>query len=113
MSLLAAFLPIVEDWRNVFPQQRTFQRGVRQALGSLVCLGRRRGLSPTRTAPEQSGTNHDGLPSLTMRASKVIWPPKTHQVGPAALLGRKSHLKLLDGSRVILHSPNLQVGVGW
>jgi hypothetical protein len=25
----------------VFPQQRTFQRGVRQGLGSLVCLGRR------------------------------------------------------------------------
>lgn len=41
MSLLAAFLDIVEDWRGVFPQQRTFQRGVRQALGSLVCLGRR------------------------------------------------------------------------
>ena len=41
MSLLAAFLSIVEDWRVVFPQQRTFKRGVRQALGSLVCLGRR------------------------------------------------------------------------
>ena len=41
MSLLAAFMDIVADWRGVFPQQRTFQRGVRQALGSLVCLGRR------------------------------------------------------------------------
>ena len=41
MTLLAAFLDIVGDWRAVFPQQRTFQRGVRQALGSLVCLGRR------------------------------------------------------------------------
>jgi hypothetical protein len=41
MSLLAEWLAIVEDWRRVFPQQRTFQRGVRQALGSLVCLGRR------------------------------------------------------------------------
>ena len=41
MSLLAAFLDIVEDWRGVFPQQRTYRRGVRQALGSLVCLGRR------------------------------------------------------------------------
>jgi hypothetical protein len=41
MSLLAEFLSIVQDWRTVFPQQRTFQRGVRQALGSLVCLGRR------------------------------------------------------------------------
>jgi hypothetical protein len=41
MSLLVEFLAIVQDWRTVFPQQRTFQRGVRQALGSLVCLGRR------------------------------------------------------------------------
>ncbi len=41
MSLLSEFLAIAEDWRCVFPQQRTFQRGVRQALGSLVCLGRR------------------------------------------------------------------------
>jgi hypothetical protein len=41
MTLLAAFLDIVADWRPVFPQQRTWQRAVRQALGSLVCLGRR------------------------------------------------------------------------
>jgi hypothetical protein len=41
MSLLSEFLAIAADWRNVFPQQRTYQRGVRQALGSLVCLGRR------------------------------------------------------------------------
>jgi hypothetical protein len=41
MTLLAAFLDIVAGWRSVFPQSRTFQRAVRQALGSLVCLGRR------------------------------------------------------------------------
>ena len=41
MTLLSAFLAITQDWREVFPQQRTFQRAVRQALGSLVCLGRR------------------------------------------------------------------------
>jgi len=39
--LLTRFLEIVADWRPVFPQQRTFRRAVRQALGSLVCLGRR------------------------------------------------------------------------
>jgi hypothetical protein len=39
--LLTHFLEIVADWRPVFPQQRSFQRAVRQALGSLVCLGRR------------------------------------------------------------------------
>jgi hypothetical protein len=41
MSLLSEFLSIAEDWREVFPQARTFQRAARQALGSLVCLGRR------------------------------------------------------------------------
>jgi hypothetical protein len=41
MTLLAAFLDIVAPWRDVFPQSRTFQRAVRQAVGSLVCVGRR------------------------------------------------------------------------
>ena len=41
MSLLCEFLAITQQWRSVFPQQRTFERAVRQALGSLVCLGRR------------------------------------------------------------------------
>ena len=41
MTLLSAFLSITEPWRDVFPQQRTYQRALRQALGSLVCLGRR------------------------------------------------------------------------
>ena len=40
-TLLSTFLEIVGAWRAVFPQQRTWRRGVRQALGSLVCLGRR------------------------------------------------------------------------
>ena len=41
MTLLSAFLCITADWRHAFPQQRTFHRALRQALGSLVCLGRR------------------------------------------------------------------------
>jgi hypothetical protein len=40
-SLLATWLDIVADWRCSFPQQRTFRRALRQALASLVCLGRR------------------------------------------------------------------------
>ncbi|MGD1100484.1 MAG: transposase [Terriglobia bacterium] len=40
-TLRAAFLAITAHWRSLFPQQRTWQRGVRQALGSLVCRGRR------------------------------------------------------------------------
>ena len=41
MSLLSECLNITQDWREVFPQDRTFQRGLRQGLGSLACLGRR------------------------------------------------------------------------
>jgi hypothetical protein len=39
--LLACFLNLTAAWRAVFPQQRTFQRAVAQALGGLLCLGRR------------------------------------------------------------------------
>jgi hypothetical protein len=40
MILLEAFLAIAAQWRGVFPQRRTWRRAARQALGSLVCLGR-------------------------------------------------------------------------
>jgi len=40
-SLLACFLEIVADWEKLFPQPRTYLRAVRQALGTLICLGRR------------------------------------------------------------------------
>jgi DDE superfamily endonuclease len=39
--LLSAFLQIVLTWKLVFAQDRTFRRAQRQALGLLVCLGRR------------------------------------------------------------------------
>jgi hypothetical protein len=39
-SLLACFLDIVADWERLFSQPRTYLRAVRQALGTLVCLGR-------------------------------------------------------------------------
>lgn len=41
MTLLACFLDILSDWQPVFPQHRTYLRAVRQALGALLCLGRR------------------------------------------------------------------------
>lgn len=41
MTLLACFLDILSDWKTVFPQRRTYLRAVRQALGALLCLGRR------------------------------------------------------------------------
>lgn len=40
-TLLATWLEIVAPWRAVFPQGRTYRRAVRQALGSLCCVGRR------------------------------------------------------------------------
>jgi len=40
-TLLAAFLAITADWLSLFPQKRTWKRGVRQSLGLLVCMGRR------------------------------------------------------------------------
>lgn len=40
-TLLATFLEITASWRAVFPQTRTWRRATRQALGALVCLGRR------------------------------------------------------------------------
>lgn len=39
--LLRTWMEIVADWKEVFAQARTTRRAVRQALGSLVCLGRR------------------------------------------------------------------------
>jgi len=39
--LLAAWLEIVADWKEIFAQTRTLRRALRQALGGLVCLGRR------------------------------------------------------------------------
>jgi hypothetical protein len=39
-TLLAVFLASIAPWREVFAQQRTFDRARRQALGSLLVLGR-------------------------------------------------------------------------
>ena len=41
MTLFAAWSEIVADWAPSFPQPRTFRRATRQALGALVCVGRR------------------------------------------------------------------------
>lgn len=39
--LLEKFLEILNDWQSVFPQVRTSKRAIRQAIGALICLGRR------------------------------------------------------------------------
>jgi hypothetical protein len=41
MTLFAAWAEIVAAWAPSFPQPRTFRRAARQALGALVCVGRR------------------------------------------------------------------------
>ena len=41
MTLLEVFLEIISEWKTVFPQARTTRRAIRQALVSLICLGRR------------------------------------------------------------------------
>jgi hypothetical protein len=72
MSLLAEFLAIVQDWRGVFPQQRTFQRAVRQALGSLVCLGRR---CLTRIIWTYGGQNRSWSAEYFLY-SRCLWEPQ-------------------------------------
>ena len=39
--LLPVFLNILSAWRSLFPQQRSWKRAQRHALGLLACLGRR------------------------------------------------------------------------
>jgi hypothetical protein len=72
MSLLAEFLAIVGHWRDVFPQQRTFHRGVRQALGSLVCLGRR---CLTRIIWTNGGQNYSWSAEYFLH-SRCQWEPQ-------------------------------------
>jgi hypothetical protein len=72
MSLLSEFLDITADWRRVFPQQRTFQRAVRQALGSLVCLGRR---CLTRIIWTNGGQNRSWSAEYFLH-SRCRWEPQ-------------------------------------
>jgi len=72
VSLLSEFLAIVDDWRAVFPQQRTVQRAVRQALGSLVCLGRR---CLTRIIWTNGGQNRSWSAEYFLH-SRCQWEPQ-------------------------------------
>ena len=72
MSLLGEFLILVEDWRSVFPQARTLRRGVRQALGSRVCLGRR---CLTRIIWTNGGQNRSWSAEYFLH-SRCQWEPQ-------------------------------------
>jgi hypothetical protein len=72
MTLLSEFLSIVHGWRDVFPQQRTFHRAVRQSLGSLVCLGRR---CLTRIIWTNGGQNRSWSAEYFLH-SRCQWEPQ-------------------------------------
>ncbi len=73
MTLLAAWLAIVADWSASFPQPRTFHRAVRQALGALVCLGRRCLSRIIWT----NGGQHRSWSSEYFLHSRCHWEPQT------------------------------------
>jgi DDE superfamily endonuclease len=70
-SLLACFLAIVADWEPLFPQSRTYLRAVRQALGTLICLGRR---TLTRIIWATGGQNRDWRAEYFL-FSRCQWNP--------------------------------------
>jgi hypothetical protein len=72
MTLLAAFLEIVRNWRPVFPQERSSLRATRQALGSLVCLGRR---TLTRIIWTNGGQNRSWGAEYLLH-SRCRWQPQ-------------------------------------
>jgi hypothetical protein len=72
MTLLSAFLSIVEGWRPAFPQKRTWGRAVRQALGTLTCLGRR---TLTRVIWAQ-GRQHQNWSAEYLLHSRCQWEPQ-------------------------------------
>jgi hypothetical protein len=72
MTLLAAFMEIVRGWHSVFPQERSSLRAIRQALGSLVCLGRR---TLTRIIWTNGGQNRSWGAEYLLH-SRCRWQPQ-------------------------------------
>ena len=70
-SLLACFLDIVAAWQATFPQSRTYLRAVRQALGTLICLGRR---TLTRIIWTNGGAHKDWRADYFL-FSRAKWDP--------------------------------------
>lgn len=72
MMLLNAFSGIISDWRGVFPQQRTWRRAERQALGLLICLGRR---TLSRVIWTNGGQNRSWSAEYFLH-SRCAWEPQ-------------------------------------
>ncbi len=73
MTLFSVWPEIVADWHASFPQQRTVQRATRQALGALVCVGRRclSRIIWTQGRPQRSWSSEYFL------HSRCRWEPQT------------------------------------
>ena len=72
ITLLENWLDITQGWEEVFPQQRTAERAIRQGLGSLVCLGRR---TVTRIIWAVGGEQRGWTPEYFLH-SRVKWEPQ-------------------------------------
>jgi hypothetical protein len=70
-SLLACFLDIVAGWEPLFPQAHTYLRAARQALGTLICLGRR---TLTRIIWTNGGAHRDWRADYFL-FSRSQWDP--------------------------------------
>jgi len=70
--LLTNFLAIVGQWRSVFPQQRSWKRAAAQALGLLVCLGRR---TLTRVIWTNGGQDRNWSSEYFLY-SRCFWDPQ-------------------------------------
>jgi hypothetical protein len=72
MMLLKNWLNITSGWKEVFPQQRTTVRAIRQGLGALVCLGRR---TLTRIIWANGGEQRNWSSEYFLH-SRVNWEPQ-------------------------------------
>jgi len=72
MTLLKTWLDITSSWSEVFPQQRTTVRAIRQGLGALVCLGRR---TLTRIIWANGGEQRNWSAEYFLH-SRVKWEPQ-------------------------------------
>jgi len=72
MTLLDAFLETTQEWAEVFPQRRSFERALRQAIGGLVCFGRR---TISRIIWTNGGQNHGWAPEYFLH-SRCRWDPQ-------------------------------------
>lgn len=106
MSLLEQYLTITQAWRSVFPQQRTFQRAVRQALVRLA------GLLGTALPDAHYLDRRRAEPQLECRVfSPLALPLGTAAVVPAdsgrcpGILSAASGRVALDDTRIQILAP--------